>query len=184
MCSHFHFFVITLGNQTKCMSEKNYILNKELAIQKLNRMALELAETLSEDLAPLIIIGIRNSGTVIAEKLGILLSGYIKNKIEIISVILDKSHPTTVSLSKNIDLNNLHVVIVDDVTNSGRTLLYALKPLLDFYPKSIQTLVLVERMHKLFPVKPDYVGLSIATTLQEHIQVEVVDGEVMGAYVV
>ncbi len=166
------------------MSPKNYILNKELAIQKLNRMALELAETLSEDLAPLIIIGIRNSGTVIANKLGKFLSNHIKNEIEIISVTMDKSHPTAVTLSKKVDLNNLHVVIVDDVTNSGRTLLYALKPLLDFYPKSIQTLVLVERMHKLFPVKPDYVGLSVATTLQEHIQVEVVDGEVMGAYVV
>jgi pyrimidine operon attenuation protein/uracil phosphoribosyltransferase len=180
----FAFFVITFGNQIKCMSTKNYILNKQLAIQKLNRMALELAETLSEDLAPLIIIGIRNSGTVIAEKLGKFLAGYIKNEIEIISVTMDKSHPSTVTLSKSMDFNNVHVVFVDDVTNSGRTLLYALKPLLDFYPKSIQTLVLVERMHKLFPVKPDYVGLSIATTLQEHIHVEVINGEIEGAYVI
>jgi len=59
-----------------------------------------------------------------------------------------------------------------------------LKPLLSFHPKRIQTLVLVERMHKLFPVKPDYVGLSIATTFQDHIQVEVKDGEVLGAYIV
>jgi pyrimidine operon attenuation protein/uracil phosphoribosyltransferase len=58
-----------------------------------------------------------------------------------------------------------------------------LKPLLNFHPKRIQTLVLVERMHKLFPVKPDYVGLSISTTLQDHIQVEVKDGEVLGAFV-
>jgi len=97
---------------------------------------------------------------------------------------MDKTHPTTVALSESINFNDLHIVIADDVTNSGRTLLYALKPLLDFHPKSIQTLVLVERMHKLFPVKPDYVGLSVATTLQEHIQVEVLDGEVVGAYVV
>jgi pyrimidine operon attenuation protein/uracil phosphoribosyltransferase len=50
------------------------------------------------------------------------------------------------------------------------------------YPLSIQTLVLVERMHNQFPVKADYVGLSVATTLQEHIQVEVENGEVIGAY--
>lgn len=166
------------------MTEKNYILNREVAVQKLNRMALELAEQLSGDTAPVIVIGIRNSGTVIAEKVGALLKGYITNEVKIIFVTMDKTHPTTVTLSEIIDFNNLHVVIADDVTNSGRTLLYALKPLLDFHPKSIQTLVLVERMHKLFPVKPDYVGLSIATTLQEHIQVEVVDGEVLGAYIV
>ena len=166
------------------MADKNYILSREVAVQKLHRMALELAENLSSDTAPVIIIGIRNSGMVIAEKVGALLKGYISNEIKIISVTMDKTHPTTVALSETINFNNLHVVIADDVTNSGRTLLYSLKPLLDFHPKSIQTLVLVERMHKLFPVKPDYVGLSVATTLQEHIQVEVLDGEVMGAYIV
>ncbi|MES2373617.1 MAG: phosphoribosyltransferase family protein [Bacteroidota bacterium] len=166
------------------MAEKNYILNKEVAEQKLQRMALELAEHLDGDTAPVILIGIRNSGTVIAEKIASLLKLDVPNEIKVISVIMDKTHPVIVELSEKIDLNNLHVVIADDVTNSGRTLLYALKPLLDFHPKSIQTLVLVERMHKLFPVNPDYVGLSIATTMQEHIQVEVVNNEVTGAYVV
>lgn len=165
------------------MAEKNYILSKEVAEQKLHRMALELAEHLNGDTAPVILIGIRNSGTVIAEKIGGLLKKDVPNEIKVISVIMDKTHPVEVALSEKIDLNNLHVVIIDDVTNSGRTLLYSLKPLLDFHPKSIQTLVLVERMHKLFPVNPDYVGLSVATTMQEHIQVEVKNGEVMGAYV-
>ncbi|MES2332286.1 MAG: phosphoribosyltransferase family protein [Bacteroidota bacterium] len=166
------------------MAEKNYILNKEVAEQKLHRMALELAEHLNGDTAPVILIGVRNSGTVIAEKIAALLKNDVRNDIKVISVTMDKTHPTTVELSEKINLDNLHVVIADDVTNSGRTLLYALKPLLDFHPKSIQTLVLVERMHKLFPVNPDYVGLSIATTMQEHIQVEVVNNEVMGVYIV
>jgi pyrimidine operon attenuation protein/uracil phosphoribosyltransferase len=74
------------------------------------------------------------------------------------------------------------VIIIDDVANSGKTLLYAVKPFLEFQPKKIQTLVLVERSHNNFPVRPDYVGLSISTTLQEHIFVEVKDGEVTGAY--
>ena len=165
------------------MADKNYILNKEGAEQKLHRMALELAEHLNGDTAPVIMIGIRNSGTVIAEKIAALLKNVVPNSIKVISVIMDKARPTTVTLSEEINLDDLHVVIADDVTNSGRTLLYALKPLLDFHPKSIQTLVLVERMHKLFPVNPDYVGLSVATTLQEHIQVEVEGGELVGAYV-
>lgn len=166
------------------MSEKKQILDRQAAKQKLHRMALELAEHLSGDTSPVVIIGIRNSGSVIAEKVGALLKDHVSNDIRIISVTLDKSHPTTVTLSEHINLDQFHVVITDDVTNSGRTLLYALKPLLDFHPKTIQTLVLVERMHKMFPVKPDLVGLSVATTLQEHIQVEVVGDEVMGAYVV
>ncbi len=166
------------------MPNRNYIISREAAAQKLNRMVLELAEDLSGDTTPVIIIGIRNSGMVIAEKIGALLKTYISNPIQIISLTLNKEHPTTVELSEAVDVNNKHILITDDVTNSGRTLLYALKPLLDFHPKTIQTLVLVERMHKLFPVKPDYVGLSIATTLQEHIQVEVEAGEVMGAYIV
>ena len=165
------------------MAEKNYILNREGATQKLHRMALELAEHLSGDESPVVIIGIRNSGTVIAEKIGTLLKEYVSNNIKVISLMMDKSKPVTIQLSEMMDFNNLNVIIADDVTNSGRTLLYALKPLLDFHPKSIQTLVLVERMHKLFPVKPDYVGLSVATTLQDHIQVEVENGEVAGAYI-
>lgn len=165
------------------MEQKNYILNKEEAGQKLHRMALELAEDLNGDTAPVIIIGIRNNGTIIAERVGFLLKSYVTNEIRIISVSMDKSRPGKVTLSEQLNFDDLHVVIADDITNSGKVLLYALKPLLDFHPKTIQTLVLVERMHKLFPVKPDYVGLSVATTLQDHIQVEVVDGEVTGAYI-
>lgn len=165
------------------MAAKNYILNRDAAEQKLHRMTLELAESLNGDTEPVVLIGIRNSGTVIAEKVAGLLKNYISNEIKVVSLTMDKKHPVEITLDEQISLNNLHVVITDDVTNSGRTLLYALKPLLDYFPKSIQTLVLVERMHKLFPINPDYVGLSVATTLQEHIQVEVENGVLTGAYI-
>ena len=80
------------------------------------------------------------------------------------------------------ELNGKVVILVDDVSNSGRTLTYALKPFLQSHPKKIQTLVLVERRHTAFPVQPDYVGLSVATTLQEHIYVEVEGDDVVGAW--
>jgi len=145
-------------------------------------MALELAEKLSGDDAPLIIIGIRKNGEVIAAQIAGYLKKYISNPITQLWVQMDKSHPDTIEISEPLDFSGKHVVLVDDVTNSGRTLLYALKPLMNSYPLSIQTLVLVERMHNQFPVKADYVGLSVATTLQEHIQVEVENGELIGAY--
>ncbi|HVZ24425.1 MAG TPA: phosphoribosyltransferase family protein [Sediminibacterium sp.] len=165
------------------MSEKNYVLSREAADYKLRRMALELAEKLEGDLLPVVIIGIRNSGSVIAAKIAGFLKPYVANDIQVIAAVMDKQHPVDVTLSEEVDFNGKHIVIADDVTNSGRTLLYALKPLLGSFPKSIQTLVLVERMHKQFPVNPDYVGLSVATTLQDHIQVEVENGEVLGAYI-
>jgi pyrimidine operon attenuation protein/uracil phosphoribosyltransferase len=152
------------------------------AEQKLHRMALELAEKLSGNDAPLIIMGIRKNGEVIAAQIAGYLKKYISNPITQLWVEMDKSHPDTIEISEPLDFSGKHVLLVDDVTNSGRTLLYALKPLMNSYPLSIQTLVLVERMHNQFPVKADYVGLSVATTLQEHIQVEVENGEVIGAY--
>ena len=166
------------------MSEKKIILNQESANQKLHRMALELAENLSGSSADVIWIGVRTNGLVIAQKIAELLKPYIGNKISIISVSLNKQLPKEVVLSENSNLTDLNLVLIDDVANSGKTLLYALKPLLEFYPRTIQTLVLVERMYKLYPVKPDYVGISVATTPENHIEVEVAEGQIMGAYVI
>ncbi len=166
------------------MLDKKYILTAEEASYKLHRLALEIAEHLQNNKEDLVIIGVVHNGLIIAEKIGVLLKPYVNFSVEIIAATLNKNLPTDIELSKQIDFNNKNVLIVDDVANSGKTLLYILKPLLQFYPKSIQTLVMVERMHKLFPVQPDYVGLSLATTLQDHIQVEVVDGEITGAYIV
>ena len=165
------------------MEQTKNFLSKETAEQKLHRLALEIAETLSGDDAPLILIGIRNSGMVVAEKIGALLQPYINTSIEIISCSFDKQIPKEIQLSKEVDFNDKNVIIIDDVCNSGKTLLYACKPLLNYYPRRIQTLVLIERMHKLFPIKPDYVGLSMATTMQDHIHVVVSEGEVAGAYI-
>jgi pyrimidine operon attenuation protein/uracil phosphoribosyltransferase len=161
---------------------KNYLLTQEVAEKKMARMALEIAEQLSHESQPVILIGIKESGMVIAEKMYELVKPLLSTEVQLLSCSLNKKVPTDVTFSRMLNFDNLNVVIIDDVTNSGRTLLYALKPLMDFHPARVQTLVLVERMHKTFPIKPDYVGLSIATTLQNHIQVEVENGEVKGAY--
>jgi pyrimidine operon attenuation protein / uracil phosphoribosyltransferase len=163
------------------MAEKKYILDKPTADQKLQRLALEVAEQLDKT-EELIIIGIKSSGLVIAERIGSLVKEYLPS-VKVISASLDKRNPSNINLSEDINFNGKSILITDDVSNSGKTIMYVLKPLLNFHPKRIQTLVLVERMHKLFPVKPDYVGSSIATTQQDHIYVEVENGEVTGAYV-
>ena len=79
-------------------------------------------------------------------------------------------------------LDGKSIIVVDDVANSGRTLLYALNPFLNVIAKKIQIAVLLDRKHKSYPVSADYIGTSLATTYQEHISVEVKSGKVSGAY--
>ncbi len=144
-------------------------------------MAYEIIEN-NFDEDELILAGIRESGSVIARNIQTLLGQITNISTDLIMVTLDKKVPQEVTLSRSVNFEGKIVILIDDVSNSGRTLLYSLKPFLNFHPKKIQTLVLVERTHKAYPIKPDYVGLSVATTLQEHIYVEV-DGEtVKGAW--
>lgn len=162
-------------------TEKKYILSREVVEKKLRRMAYEILEN-NIDEKEIILAGIRESGSVVARVIQNMLGEISSIKTELITITLDKKEPTDVSLSKSFDFDEKVIVLIDDVSNSGKTLLYALKPFIAFHPKKIQILVLVERTHTSFPVRPDYVGLSIATTIQEHIFVEVKGDEVTGAY--
>jgi pyrimidine operon attenuation protein/uracil phosphoribosyltransferase len=163
------------------MPDRKYILDQEVVTKKLQRMAYEILENnLDED--NIILAGIPENGAVIAKSIQKIISQISSLKTNLISISLDKRLPKDVRLNTNLDFNNQVVIIVDDVVNSGKTLLYAVKPFLEFQPKKIQTLVLVERSHNNFPVQPDYVGLSISTTLQEHIIVEVNGETITGAY--
>jgi pyrimidine operon attenuation protein/uracil phosphoribosyltransferase len=163
------------------MSSKNYILDQSVADKKLRRMALEIAEN-NMDEKEIVLAGIRESGSVVAKCIQQILSEISSLKTEVISISLDKKEPKQVTVSKKMDFTDKVIIVVDDVANSGKTLLYSMKPFLEFQPKKIQTLILVSRSHNSFPVHPDYVGLSIATTLQEHIYVEVSQDKVLGAY--
>ena len=160
---------------------KKYILDKNLAARKLERMALEIAER-NTDAEHIVLAGIRESGSIMAAKILPMLQKVFSGKIDLVKVLLDKKHPETVTIDPITDFNNKVVIIVDDVANSGKTMTYAIKPFLNFWPQKIQTLVLVERTHKAFPISADYVGLSVATTLQEHIYVETQGEEIFGAY--
>jgi pyrimidine operon attenuation protein/uracil phosphoribosyltransferase len=165
------------------VSSKNYILTKEVAEKKLQRMAYEIVErNPGED--NIILAGIKENGSVIAQKMMKLLRPIYSGQLNLIEISLDKKNLSDIHLSPEINLDEKVVIVADDVVNAGKTLLYALKPILQFSPKKIQTLVLVERTHKAFPVTSDYVGLSIATTLEEHIIVEVEDNEINGAYMI
>jgi len=162
---------------------KNYILTEQVAETKLRRMAYEILEN-NSGVQHLILAGIRESGSVVARNIQRLLQEIAKDgpSTELITITLDKKRPREVTLSKSLPLDDQVIIVIDDVANSGKTLLYAMRPFLDFHPRKIESLVLVERTHKAFPVQPDYRGLSLATTLQEHIYVEVEGEKVKGAW--
>lgn len=161
--------------------EKKYILDQLAAEKKMRRMALEIIEN-NADEKEIILAGIKDNGSSVAKFIKQVLLNKSSISVKVIDITLDKRKPVDVDLSETLDFNNKVIVVIDDVANSGKTLLYAMKPFLDFHPKSIQALVLVARSHNSFPVLPDYIGVSLATTLQEHIFVEVDDGKVTGAY--
>ncbi|MEI6184188.1 MAG: phosphoribosyltransferase family protein [Bacteroidota bacterium] len=164
------------------MNEKQYVLSAAEINIIIKRLALQVAENVSDDNTEFIIVGIMPRGFSIAQKIADSLSKVITNPINLISLSMDKDNPTEIVLDKQLYFNHKNILIIDDVVNNGRTLTYAIKPFLNYLPNSIQTLVLVERMYKLFPIKADYIGLSIATTNEDHIVVEEMDGEIVGAY--
>lgn len=143
-------------------------------------MAFEIVER-NMDESEIIIFGIKENGVLIAEILHQYLSEIFQGKITVHTLSIDKKNPKQISLSTQNSMDNKTIILVDDVVNSGKTLLYAMRPFLDFYPKKIQTLVLVERSYKEFPISPDYIGMSVATALSERIVVETNGNEIMGA---
>lgn len=146
-------------------------------------MALEIAER-NEGSSEITIIGIKENGIFIANKIEEYLQPVYSGSVKTIALYINKKNPDEVILSEEVDLNNKLILLVDDVANSGRTMLYALRPLLQQRPSQIQTLALVERTHKLFPIALNYVGLSVSTTEEENIVVTVMGGEVTGATMV
>jgi len=162
------------------MPAKNFILSADTAMKKMQRMAYEIVER-NMDEQQIMIAGIKDSGVIIARKIKAFLHDIFKGEIIVLEITIDKKKPKNISIPGEFDFEDKVIIITDDVANTGKTLLYALSPFLDFYPKKIQTLVLVERSHKKFPVSPDYVGLSVSTALDEKIIVETKGDDVLGA---
>lgn len=162
---------------------RKYILDEQTVQKKLERMTLEIVED-NLDEQELVLIGIRDNGSVIAGAIQRHLQQWPQIRTRLVHLSLDKKNPGEIILSEQVDIRGKAVLLIDDVANSGKTMLYALQPIVAQHPAKIQTLALVERSHKAFPVHTDYVGVSLATTLQDHIYVEVEGDRVTGAYII
>lgn len=159
-------------------TEKNIILNTVQINQKIKRIAYQIYES-NTDEKEVIIAGIVGNGYIFAEKLVETLKEISALKVSICKVNINKKkplEPVTTSLAVN-DYKNKSLVLVDDVLNSGTTLIYGVKHFLDVPLKRFKTAVLVNRNHKKYPVKADFKGVSLSTSIKEHIQIDFTEKE-------
>jgi pyrimidine operon attenuation protein / uracil phosphoribosyltransferase len=157
------------------------ILDKERIAYKLRRMAYEIWECNSGE-QEIILMGIEKGGRILADNLSAILAEVSPLKIITIPVKLNKKKPLSHSIEIKEDLTGRCVILVDDVVNSGKTILYALPSILSYDLKKLMVAVLVDRKHKSFPVASDIIGHSIATTIQDHIEVETEGDEITAVY--
>ena len=161
------------------------ILNHQQIQHKIKRLAIEILEH-NLDSKKIIFLGINNNGYGFAKMLLKAMPKEQQSVIELARIRLNPAAPLESGViieeidSKDLKASNL--IIVDDVANTGRTLFYALKPLLNVLPKKVQIAVLVDRKHKSYPIVADYVGLSLATTLKDNIEVDILNAKNKAVY--
>jgi len=150
------------------------VLNHKQVGQKITRMAFEIYER-NVNSSGVIFAGITGMGMNMARLLAEELKRISPIRVELLEVILDKKavSKSEVELSDKVELINKTIILVDDVLNTGKTLVYAMKPFLDREIQKMEIAVLVNRSHGLFPLRPDYTGFELSTTLNEHILVDV-----------
>jgi pyrimidine operon attenuation protein/uracil phosphoribosyltransferase len=147
------------------------LLDQKQIGQKINRIAYQVYEDNVEE-SEIIIAGILQSGFILAKKIEFILKNISPIKTRLVEVAIDKHSHLQKEIKLSIPQSELQgktVLLVDDVMDSGKTMIYALKPFLQADIKKIRTAVLVDRNHKRYPIAADFVGIRLATTLQEHI---------------
>lgn len=154
--------------------ERTLVLDHDRVQRKLQRIAHQLHEENVEEKG-IVVVGIAPRGMQLAKRLSEQLGTMSELRIELLELKLDKDDPLTGPVMLSADLKDLKdrvVVLVDDVLMSGRTLMHAAAHLVQVPLKKLTTVVLVDRRHRTYPIRADIVGLTLSTTLQEHISVE------------
>jgi len=152
--------------------ESSIILTNAQIENKTRRIAYQIYEVNFNE-KEIIIAGITGNGFLFAKKIVEVLSSISDLKVVLCEVYIDKKHPLkeiTTSISSS-EYKNKSLVLVDDVLNSGTTLIYGIKHFLEVPLKRFKTAVLINRNHKKYPVKADFKGISLSTSLKEHISV-------------
>lgn len=166
------------------VEEKTLILDSRVIKQKIRRMAFEMYENNFKE-KQVVLAGIEGHGYVLAKLLVNEIGTISPIGAKLVKVTLDKFAPQQSDVTLDCDLKEIQkkcVILIDDVLNTGRTLAYGLRPFLSIEVKKIETGVLVNRSHALFPIYPKYTGYELATTINDHVEVKL--GKEMAVYLV
>lgn len=147
------------------------LLDQKQIEQKLNRIAYQIYED-NIDESEIILAGIITSGFILAKKIAVILQSISPLKLTLVEVHIDKHSHLQSEIRLSLPQSSFQgktVILIDDVMNSGKTMMYSLKPFLQADLKKLRTAVLVDRNHKTYPIAADFVGISLATTMHEHI---------------
>lgn len=150
----------------------NVILDHNQINQKTKRIAYQIYESNSAE-KTVVLAGIQGNGMFFAKQIAEILKEISPIEPVLCEVFINKKKPlnsVSTSLEAN-DYKNKAIVLVDDVLNSGSTLIYGIKYFLDVPLKRFKTAVLVNRNHKKYPVKADFKGISLSTSIKEHVEV-------------
>mgnify|MGYP001345523822 FL=1 len=151
---------------------ENIILDQKQIDHKIKRIAYQIYENnVSEK--EIVIAGIFENGFIFAKKIKSVIEKISPIKVAMCKVVIDKKNPIepiTTSLESKI-YKNKSLVLVDDVLHSGTTLIYGIKHFLQVPLKQFNTAVLVDRNHKKYPVKADFKGISLSTSINENVSV-------------
>lgn len=150
------------------------ILDTRQIQQKIKRLAIQMVENNYAE-KEIHLVGINTNGLRFARMLAAELENYPTVQVEVSNLKLNPKKPISEEVTLNrplTDYRNKVVIIVDDVANTGRTTFFAFKPFMEVMTKKVEVAVLVNRKHKAFPIKVDYVGMSLATTLKDNIIVQ------------
>ena len=165
------------------MALKKNKIKSAIDIQSsIRRIAYQLYET-NIDENSLVLVGIEKKGTYLSKLIGLELCKITTIKLIHVTLELNKNKPqNTIECSLPISqMENHSIVVVDDVLNTGSTLIYAVNYFLQISVKQIKTVVMVNRNHKKYPIKADFKGLSLSTSLNDHVTV-LFEGDESGIY--
>ena len=151
---------------------KNKILNTNQIKKIVKRIAYQIHEN-NLEYPEIILIGVHKNGYTLAEKINKELKQISKSNIKLVSIKINKKNALEeIELDcKKEYLKNKVIVLVDDVLHTGKTLIYCVKHLLEITPKNFNTVVLIDRNHKKFPIKVDFKGISLSTFISDHVEV-------------
>jgi len=162
---------------------RTLILDHRRIVLTLERIALEICARHHKG-CDLVLGGIGDRGYLVATLLHSHLQRLHTGSVNLFRIDFDRIdfRPDAITYAPQPDFNGRHVIVADDVLNSGKTLMHVIQPIVAANPISLETVFLAERSYRSFPVRADYTGISLATTIQEHVSFDAADSAKMALW--